>query len=63
LLFIAGEKDHIVPSSLNKKNYEAYQDRSSIREYKEFKGRGHYICGEPNWKEVADYILGWLNKL
>jgi pimeloyl-ACP methyl ester carboxylesterase len=63
LLIIAGEKDHIVPASLNKKNFEAYKDPNSIKEFKEFKGRGHYICGESNWQEVADYALNWLNKL
>jgi pimeloyl-ACP methyl ester carboxylesterase len=62
LLIIAGEKDHIVPSSLNKKNFKAYKDTGSITEFKEFKGRGHYICGEPNWHEVTDYILKWLDR-
>jgi pimeloyl-ACP methyl ester carboxylesterase len=63
LLIIAGEKDHIVPASLNRKNFNAYIDRRSITEYKEFKGRGHYTCGEPNWESVADYILHWLNRV
>jgi pimeloyl-ACP methyl ester carboxylesterase len=62
LLIIAGEKDHIVPASLNVKNFEAYKDTSSIIAFKEFKGRGHYICGEPNWQEVAAYIYNWINK-
>jgi pimeloyl-ACP methyl ester carboxylesterase len=60
LLFIAGEKDHIVPASLNKTNFKDYKDPGSVREFKEFPGRGHFICGEPNWKEVADYVLNWL---
>lgn len=63
LLFIAGEKDHIVPASLNKKNFEAYRDAGSIKEFKEFPGRGHFICGEKNWQEVAGYIFNWLGKL
>jgi pimeloyl-ACP methyl ester carboxylesterase len=63
LLIIAGEKDHIVPASLNRKNFKAYKDLKSITEYKEFKGRGHYTCGEPGWQNVADYILNWLNKI
>jgi pimeloyl-ACP methyl ester carboxylesterase len=63
LLFIAGEMDHIVPASLNRKNYEAYKDASSIKEFKEFKGRGHYICGAPDWQEIADYIVDWINKV
>ncbi len=63
MLFIAGEKDHIVPPSLNLKNFRAYKDTGSNREYKEFKGRGHYTCGAPGWQEVADYALNWLSKI
>ncbi len=61
LLFIAGEKDHIIPKELNKKNFEAYKDPRSFRQYKEFENRGHYICGDKNWEEVATYIHNWLN--
>ena len=63
LLIIAGEKDHIIPSSLNKKNFEAYKDKNSKRDFKEFAGRTHYICGQENWEEVAEYILSWLNSI
>lgn len=63
LLFIAGEKDHIVPASLNRKNFKAYKDTNSKKEFKEFENRGHYICGEKNWQEVADYVANWIAKL
>jgi len=63
LLFIAGEKDHIIPSSLNKKNCEAYKDKNSKRDFKEFAERTHYICGQHNWKEVADFIANWITDL
>jgi len=63
LLFIAGEKDNIIPSSLNMKNYKAYTDKNSVKDYKEFPGRTHYICGQKGWEEVADYIVGWVKKL
>ena len=63
LLFIAGEKDHIIPSSLNRKNYMAYTDKSSITDFREFPDRTHYICGQKNWMEVAGFILNWLNNL
>lgn len=63
LLFIAGEKDHIIPSSLNKKNFEAYKDKNSKCDFKEFAGRTHYICGQQNWEEVASYIDNWLGNL
>jgi pimeloyl-ACP methyl ester carboxylesterase len=60
LLFIVGEKDHIIPSSLNRKNYEAYADKASKKKFKEFSGRTHYICGQDKWQEVADYVISWL---
>jgi pimeloyl-ACP methyl ester carboxylesterase len=63
LLFIAGENDNCVPASLNRKNFDAYTNRDSIREFKEFKGRGHFICGEPNWEEVAEFAHNWLVNL
>jgi pimeloyl-ACP methyl ester carboxylesterase len=60
LLLIGGEKDEIIPASLSEKNARAYSDKQSITAYKEFKGRSHYICGEPGWEEVAGYIADWL---
>jgi esterase/lipase len=63
LLIIAGEKDHIIPASLNKKNFIAYKDKTSKTDFKEFQGRTHYICGQENWEEVADYIYNWIEGL
>jgi pimeloyl-ACP methyl ester carboxylesterase len=63
LLIIAGEKDHIIPSSLNRKNFEAYKDKNSKTDFKEFSGRTHYICGQKNWEEVAGFSNNWINGL
>jgi pimeloyl-ACP methyl ester carboxylesterase len=63
LLIIAGEKDHIIPPSLNRKNFKAYTDKNSITDFKEFEGRTHFICGQQNWEEVADFINNWINGL
>ena len=60
LLFIAGEEDEIIPYELSQRNAEAYTDEVSISDFKAFPGRGHFICGEPGWEEVADYISEWL---
>lgn len=60
LLFIGGEKDIIIPAKLSRKNAHAYWDKNSITNFKEFKGRCHYICGQQGWQEVADYVLEWL---
>ena len=62
LLLIAGEEDQIIPASLTKKNHKAYTDRSSTTDFKEFAGRSHYICNEPGWEEVAEYVYRWLLK-
>ena len=60
LLFIGGEKDQIIPTKLNEKNAKAYTDEESITAFKEFPNRGHYICGQPGWEEVAAYTYEWL---
>lgn len=59
LLFIAGEKDQIIPHSLNRKNFAAYTDALSVKEFVVFSDRTHYICGQRNWEEVAQYIEQW----
>lgn len=61
LLFIAGEKDHIIPASLVKSNFNAYKDKNSRIDFKQFEGRTHYICGQKNWEEVAQYIFDWIS--
>ena len=61
LLIIAGEKDHIIPPALNRKNFEAYTDRRSKTDFKVFPGRTHWICGQQNWQEVAEYAEKWIN--
>jgi len=62
LLLIAGGADHIIPASLTKTNYEKYKAGPSITDFKEFAGRNHFLLGQKGWEEVADYVLGWLNK-
>lgn len=61
LLLIGAEKDEIIPNSLVRRNAHAYSDERSHTEYAEFTGRGHFICGEPGWEEVAGKIANWLD--
>jgi len=64
LLFIAGEKDALMPASLNRRNYRSYKNSSSITEFKEFPGRDHYsIIGGKQWEEVADFALSWVKRV
>ncbi len=62
LLLVAGAADHIIPASLNKSNQMKYKSETSVTDFKEFAGRTHFIVGQKNWQEVADYILVWLAK-
>jgi alpha-beta hydrolase superfamily lysophospholipase len=60
LLFIAADKDEIVPSGLCAKNAKAYTHEHSRADIMEFKDRGHFICGQRQWEEVAGYIDTWI---
>lgn len=64
LLFMSGTADHIMPATLTYRIYKRYLKKGngngSVTEYKEYKGKNHYVVGLPGWKENADYILGWV---
>jgi pimeloyl-ACP methyl ester carboxylesterase len=62
LLITAGEKDHIIPASLNRTSFNLYKNSSSVTDFKEFTGRDHFLIGSRGWEEVADYCLEWLEK-
>jgi len=62
LLITAGEKDHIIPASLNRTNFNKYKASPSQTDFKEFARRDHFLIGERGWEEVADYTLAWLEK-
>lgn len=59
LLFIAGEKDHIMPPSVNRSNAKHYAKSPATTDFYEFEGRDHWTCGAPGWEQVADHALGW----
>lgn len=62
LLILGGESDNIVPWTLNEKNFEAYEDQESTREFKLFPGRDHFLCGHGGWEEIADFVLAWIER-
>ncbi|GAB3997496.1 alpha/beta hydrolase [Spirosoma daeguense] len=62
LLLTSGDLDNITPAHLNHRNFAAYKANGSVLEYKEFKGRNHYVLGQSTWREDANYILDWLAK-
>lgn len=62
LLITSGSNDHSIPASLNYATYKKYKKGKSITDYKEFKGRNHFVLGQASWKEDANYILNWIKK-
>ncbi len=60
LLFIGASHDEIIPSNLVRRNALAYSDERSHSEFEEFSHRGHFICGQNGWEEVALRIANWL---
>jgi len=63
ILFIGGGKDNIFPQSLTKTIASRYKDKNSRVDLKIFEDKSHFICGEPGWERVADYVLNWYEKL
>ena len=63
ILFIGGGKDHIFPASLTKTIASKYKDTNSRTDVKIFEDKSHFICGEPGWEKVADYVLDWYESL
>jgi len=63
ILFIGGGSDNIFPASLTRTIAGKYRDKGSKADLKIFEGKSHFICGEPGWEKVADYILEWYQRL
>jgi hypothetical protein len=65
LLMIAGGKDHILPASLNRSNYQRYAKSPSVTDFKLFPQHTHYtiVAGKYGWEEVADYALEWATQV
>jgi esterase/lipase len=61
LLLIGAEKDEIIPASLVRRNAHAYEDKRSHHESIEYSSRGHLICAQDGWEEVAMRISNWLD--
>ena len=63
LLFIGGSNDAIFSSDFTRKIAGRYKDKNSIVDVKVFEGKSHFLCGEPGWEQIAEYVLNWINGL
>ncbi len=60
VLVISGKEDRITPASIVKKVANKYR---AVSTYKEFPNHAHWVLGEPDWQEIAEYISTWLNQV
>jgi pimeloyl-ACP methyl ester carboxylesterase len=63
LLLVSGGKDRMIPAHLNYKNFTSYTTRYSTTDYVNFTGHNHLVFDDPEYKEIADYILFWLSRI
>jgi pimeloyl-ACP methyl ester carboxylesterase len=62
LLLTAGGLDHTVPASITRSTLKLYRHSTAVTDIKEFPDRGHSLCIDSRWEEVADATLDWLGK-
>ena len=60
MLIVGAEKDHTVPASLSRKQYEKYEKSKAQTDYIEFEGRPHLMMIGDGWEEIAAGIESWL---
>ena len=58
LLFISGEKDNLMPPSIQRSNAKHYNDEV-LTEVKEYAGYPHLLPAAPGWEQIADDALDW----
>lgn len=58
LLFISGDRDHIMPPSVQKSNAKHYKAPGTITERIAFEGP-HFMIGLEGWEKIADAALDW----
>jgi pimeloyl-ACP methyl ester carboxylesterase len=61
LLIVGAEKDHTVPPSVSRAQYEKYERSPAQTEYLEFEGRPHFFIVGEGSDEVVAAIDSWLD--
>ncbi len=60
LLITGGDKDHIAPPVLGEASAKKYNKKVTT-DFHLFKDKGHSLTIDSGWKEVAEYVAGWLS--
>ena len=62
LLLTAGGRDNTVPASITRATLKQYRHSTAVTDLREFPDRGHSLCIDAGWGDVADAVLDWLGK-
>lgn len=57
LMFVAAEKDKLVPPDVVRRTARRFAHVSTYREYA---GQGHWVLGQPGWQDIARDVANWL---
>ena len=58
LLFVAAEKDKLVPPGVVRRAAQCFPH---VSEYIEYPNQGHWVVGQPGWERIADDAATWLD--
>lgn len=59
LLLVAGGRDHVVPASVTRANFNLFNASRAITAYREYPDRTHWTIAQAGWEQVADDVLEW----
>jgi pimeloyl-ACP methyl ester carboxylesterase len=62
LLLVAGGRDRTVPKAITTQTRRLYRGSTAVTDLHVFADRGHSLCIDSGWREVADVCLDWLKK-
>jgi len=62
LLLTAGGRDNTVPASITRATLKQYRHSTAVTDLREFPDRGHSLCIDAGWGDVADAVLDWVGK-
>ena len=59
MLALAGERDHVNPSSTVRRITNRFPHDQA--DFQEIANMSHWLMGEPEWPQVAKTVLNWLS--
>ena len=62
LLITGGGRDRTVPRAISRATLKLYRRSPATTDYRDFADRGHSLCIDSGWRDVADAVIGWLRQ-